>query len=65
MHFSVKVFCRSTCYIQSIYGAGDFHSACETIMKEGLFTANQNGPVWFPPWAIEAVVLDDDLGGFE
>jgi hypothetical protein len=65
MSFSVKVYCRKFTFTEKIFGAGDFQTACAIIQKDGLFTSNKNGPVWFPPWEIEAVVLDDNLGGFD
>lgn len=55
--FEVQALAGHVWYQERIDGAGDLASACAIILRTGLMTADEDGPVWFPPHEIKAVKL--------
>jgi len=52
--FQVKVFAGGSWWFETI-DAGDFRGACDVLLREGLFTSDENGRVWLPPHEIGMV----------
>lgn len=53
----VQVLADGKWHQEHIDGAGDLSSACEILMRDGLFTSYEDGPIWYPPHRIKAVIL--------
>jgi hypothetical protein len=57
MSFYIQALADGIWHQERIDGAGDFRSACEIILRDGLLTSNVAGPIWYPPHRIKAVTL--------
>lgn len=57
MSYFVQVLVGGVWHQERIDGAGDMRGACAIILQEGLFTSNEDGPIWYPPHRIKAVTL--------
>ena len=57
LSFEVTVLTDKGVCQEHIDGAGDLRSACGIILRDGLFTSDERGPIWFPPQRIKAVRL--------
>lgn len=44
-------------YIESY--TGDFQAFCAKLLREGLYTSDEKGAIWFPPSMIKNVRMDD------
>jgi hypothetical protein len=65
MSYEVSVLVGNTWYQEHVDGCGDLRSACAILLRDGLFTANAYGPVWFPPHRIKAVEMASTTRPFD
>lgn len=59
----IKVYVRegpnNTCFYLETTNQTKFWEVCQDILKNGFFTANEDGPIWFPPFKIYSVRMDE------
>jgi len=58
--YKVKAATENVVYIEIIPNAEDFQSACSMILKYGLMTSDEDGPIWYPLHQIKYVRMYDE-----